>query len=711
MKRRIIFVFAVCLIVLGNSMVAAPVMSQFLPDYGYLIRVEWSVDKLTGKSDYKLIRPQHRIMEGFKVLGYGFGGFIVLWIGGFLCMAAMWSVIVRMDEPPYVSEASDLLRVHMRFTMTLLIVALGVAFLHPWFSSAEERLRASIADQDALNTAIDVYGDIVLEVFIDTFIVLIVFNVLGFFMGLGYLRASAWVGDLVGSSLEAVSIRIKNRLFTYARIDPVMVALRPSGRVDVVSFSLGWKWFGPMILGNTLVSVGRKSLVSVLLGDTRGKRLDQFRNAARSISDMTRQDAAAKAFDEVRAQTNKRAAAIGQACIAEALRSNEDRFSGESGIELARSTLRLATSRRVDKLRGHIAAEIDDRNGQMLKRFGDEVLEELRQPVYDFWKSADPGAFPSGTKFVETNMLQTVYVVEYAPQVRPVFFDRLFLLEEYPAYFRDRRGGVSQLDPVPLAFPYVVCIVSLVGSYIERFMVFYRNEPFRTRNDTLLRSNLPNTHRDCALCMVTPGRTAEAPSVVAEHALEDFWAGIFNSDLKIHNYEPGKRLDHRIRDLRGWAAASKEDPLFALSVPWQPVGVSVADIIIEMMGKTKEVMDQRFDRMVQGVLDRRRTSIGTAIRNYLYSIDPELFFEKPIEDVLRAQLEHASASFLGGLSDRLARDIDVAWIKGRLEAAIGDALVKMVSAEAEKIVADELLKLEGNVDFLSVVKELSKRKE
>lgn len=220
-----------------------------------------------------------------------------------------------------------------------------------------------------------------------------------------------------------------------------------------------------------------------------------------------------------------------------------------------------------------------------------------------------PGMLIDGVRFVRMQGPATAVCLELPPQVRTV----RWLDDASPADF----GRRAQYQQVRLAFPYLVVLVAFWnGALSGQQQLFYRTAPIASENDALFLPNLYNVAEAygqlCWLCLQKLGSLATVPW---EHKLrrivEHLWSA-FNRSSEVHegNSYWGKmrHLDRRLQSVATWQGQSEQDPLFVLSVPWQPAKVTVRQIMDAQLAATARCRPLATDQDLLAVLLRTQTS-------------------------------------------------------------------------------------------------------
>ena len=177
---------------------------------------------------------------------------------------------------------------------------------------------------------------------------------------------------------------------------------------------------------------------------------------------------------------------------------------------------------------------------------------------------------PEGVRLYVRWRHTSVLVVEEAPRVRRLHWSAKTLKSdgEYTEYH--------------LAFPFVVYLIGFHHDDFEEMRIYFRAAPLAEEADGLCYPSLWNVQAAesplarCRACL--RGRPEGGGRPVGEQAtalIEFFWATGFNRDIEDNCFDRARRRDQRIASLEAWEAASRADPLFPLSVSWEPVGLTL----------------------------------------------------------------------------------------------------------------------------------------
>jgi hypothetical protein len=158
---------------------------------------------------------------------------------------------------------------------------------------------------------------------------------------------------------------------------------------------------------------------------------------------------------------------------------------------------------------------------------------------------------------------------------------QVFVLEQPPSrrtieYHASRRHD-SEPTSYRLALPYVVFVVSTIGDQIEGLSTFFRTQPIASLDATLLCSTLPNTSDDGVVCLGSVRVNGRSVGERVDALIGAFWASRFNQDLRRHPlpFSGG---------FRAWASRSRQDPLAALSLQYDPYWRTLRQVVAQTAG-------------------------------------------------------------------------------------------------------------------------------
>ncbi|MBI4168886.1 MAG: hypothetical protein HY510_03000 [Acidobacteria bacterium] len=192
-----------------------------------------------------------------------------------------------------------------------------------------------------------------------------------------------------------------------------------------------------------------------------------------------------------------------------------------------------------------------------------------------------PEAIPEGVRFIRRRGDAVVLVLEERPQVRTV----QWLADDSP----EPVGPGAVYRTATLAFPYIVLVVAFShGASTDVQQCFYRPAPLQILGDVLFRPNLLNVTAvetlPCWLCLklkkdLAPLSWEEKVRAIRTH----FWGAGFNRSAGPAGWAAMRDLDPRIASLEAWEKASKQDPLFPLTICWRPAGTTVGEVLEAML--------------------------------------------------------------------------------------------------------------------------------
>ncbi len=179
---------------------------------------------------------------------------------------------------------------------------------------------------------------------------------------------------------------------------------------------------------------------------------------------------------------------------------------------------------------------------------------------------------PPGSRWARRTGPALAIVVEHPPQVRAV-----------------RWFGETSIRH--LAFPFVVYILMFDHDSLETMYVFSRPRPLASEADPLYVPALLNvqaSHTPAAYCRAClrghPDWFEQPVGTQAERALEFFWSSGFDEDVTDNTYARFAGCDPRLASPAAWEAATRENPLFPLEVPWPLANPHLAAAVDGLLG-------------------------------------------------------------------------------------------------------------------------------
>jgi hypothetical protein len=228
---------------------------------------------------------------------------------------------------------------------------------------------------------------------------------------------------------------------------------------------------------------------------------------------------------------------------------------------------------------------ITTEEGERLERPEGQLLEMLRG---EFVPPLREAALPDGVKFYDWRPPYLVLVHQQPPHVRQF----RWIADDSPVAF----GPGTKYRKVRLSIPYAITFAVYAQKGDGLFLIgnnelYFRNEPLRGRGDrlgypALLNvSRIPAPKRErawiCTQYLLWP---PDADWTVQLQALlEHTWNGGFNHSSEAHEgaswYGASQGVHPDLHPVDRWEKASAVNDAFALSVPWQPVSLTVAEIV------------------------------------------------------------------------------------------------------------------------------------
>ncbi|HYT92358.1 MAG TPA: hypothetical protein VEL76_26830 [Gemmataceae bacterium] len=239
---------------------------------------------------------------------------------------------------------------------------------------------------------------------------------------------------------------------------------------------------------------------------------------------------------------------------------------------------------------------ITTEEGQRLERSEGQLVEMLRG---EFVAPVGDRALPDGVKFCEWRAPLLLLVHQQPPHVRQF----RWIAADSPSDF----GPGTKYRKVRLGVPYAVTFAVYFQRGDGLFLMhtnelYFRNEPLRSRTDTLGYPALLNISR-----IATPQRERawictqhliwppEADWTGQLHALlEHIWNGGFNLSSEAHEgaswYGASKGIHRDLHPIEKWEKATAANDAFALGVPWKPVPLNVGQLMDALFEENQQAL-------------------------------------------------------------------------------------------------------------------------
>lgn len=193
---------------------------------------------------------------------------------------------------------------------------------------------------------------------------------------------------------------------------------------------------------------------------------------------------------------------------------------------------------------------------------------------------------PPGSRWVQRAGRALAVVVEHPPQVRAIRW-------------------IGEAPIRHLAFPFIVYILLFDQDSLETMYVFARPRPLASEADPLYVPALlnvqasPTTAAYCRACLRGHPDWFEQPvGIQAERALEFFWSSGFGLDVEDNTYARFAECDPRLVSPAAWEAATRENPLFPMDVPWSlahPHLAGAVDGLLALRGRESPIPEDVSD--------------------------------------------------------------------------------------------------------------------
>lgn len=213
---------------------------------------------------------------------------------------------------------------------------------------------------------------------------------------------------------------------------------------------------------------------------------------------------------------------------------------------------------------------------------------------------------PDGFRLAYPRGQFTIWVHEIPPRV----YQFKWIANDSPAKF----GEGTTYRPVRIALPYVIVLAVFEGDMLsDSNECFFRTKPLvDAERDELLYPGLLNCSKFSPpdgkpLSWICTQNLDRRKLTTAPDAATRMRAGLevlihclfesgFNYSSDLHEasswFTESNRVDRRIATVEKWEEATKQDPLFAVDVPWLKTGLSVKQVV-ERIFKNRGACEQR----------------------------------------------------------------------------------------------------------------------
>jgi hypothetical protein len=163
--------------------------------------------------------------------------------------------------------------------------------------------------------------------------------------------------------------------------------------------------------------------------------------------------------------------------------------------------------------------------------------------------------------------------------IRPVDGLDVYMIEMDPKIIKiyEQDGHPDKINRF-LSFPYSHHMVLLFNNTFAGYFVYFSGTPTKNLQSFVSYAPLSNLDSTGCTCFGAPEdyeklnyELAALPSVRAKLArvVRDFFASTFTDHLRKTQLEPWARIEKRFRTYKEWEKATRLNPDFILSVPWQ----------------------------------------------------------------------------------------------------------------------------------------------
>jgi len=292
---------------------------------------------------------------------------------------------------------------------------------------------------------------------------------------------------------------------------------------------------------------------------------------------------------------------------------------------------------------------LEDETSGLLAELNENLCDRVWDSIQQMKVQSDesPYILPPSAVIAYTKGIRTVVVVEQKPQVRTMGFTPDLVGQ------RSRGKAVStsnQAYRFRLSFPYVYFFVAFDGKKFAYHEIYFRNKPLTSAREHVYNPPLPNIHKDKKnfrpMCMGEGFRNdVKAESQVSracEEVISEFWQRPFNEHL-------GNGIlsstDNRVSNYSKWQEATKEDPMFILTVKWGK-GKTAKSIMDEMFKRRDmEHPADDIDKKIRTMLDKGVNGINKTLKSAIDSAKKNNTLRAgKLDPVVKEQLENVVVS-------------------------------------------------------------------
>ncbi len=382
--------------------------------------------------------------------------------------------------------------------------------------------------------------------------------------------------------------------------------------------------------------------------------------------------------------------------------------NGETTLKLASELLQDVSDTTLDKFRTDLLAHISEAFEEIFVKFKKEVScgicsvsEDLNNFNPDF---GDIDVYPQGTKFFFSRSDDKVLIIEQPPQVRTLNFSKRFLNNDL---YRNEGGKVSDRDKrldrslIHLALPFVVFVIKFYNGVFSKMLIFYRNSPLTSLDDTLFYPNLPNMNDSCEVCLGYSPLENGTLAQKTEHVISHFWNSRFNTDLS-SNYFTTPRHE-KLKSVWTWEAHSKMDPSFILNVNWSESSTKLRRLVFSLCQSRSLNISVYVERLNQ-LLEKSVSDVCDHIKVIFESMKVEDRYPKTITNEL--------ARFITSLNEQISSLIKERFMKIFEEKKISDDV--NLNEEIMKDFGNHVCEIVGDIlkeDFSRLAAEVPIRRQ
>lgn len=572
------------MILVACLMVASPVISLSLIDYGHPISYKWAENK--GEKEISLKNEDsEQAFEKFKqMLRFPIKANSTAVVLYGLLLGFLFMLLMFICYDPKRSEGDrEIMSAQAFFAFVITAICIIVApIVNAKHFAVADTLRGTIANKELAEAAVSKFwsdmiaGRILIAVIIFA-IVMVVCGIVYWFLSKGIVISGGWLYScwekrmfkkllfqhqdaLLAGIVQENRAAVESGTLESAKAlnpDRIIIQILSDGVVEIARFNyhLEWRPLPIMVLSKEVYQrISMDNFFRLLMADSKDVAFAELREKL------------AEVWERNYGESGKQACSSFTATLVASVRKElADKIAeAQKGCltvskDLAAKLLQGVVDKSLRQFRTDLGKLGSEEIGLLVKDFKSNLLQETRARLSSFRRrledlDVEEGGFvvPNGTRLFAKRGNTSVFVIEQFPQIRNIRASRSI-------------SGNRRKEMFAVAFPYVVFVIVMRDNVYGGMHVFYRSKPLESMDDPVFRTNLPNISSDGDVCDRFGGHRKDGLVARVEEVISHFWNSMFNSD-RDDGYELYQQRERLLADFETWEAQSKKNPLFFLQV-------------------------------------------------------------------------------------------------------------------------------------------------